>query len=719
VPRWFGSSAAAASLVVDGIAGVVAARIGTRPSLDELDAAVRGELAAGRVITLFDAVATPLPGGSTTGTMVDVEAASFVGYLVRTFGEQALRQFLAAYDPARRDHAAIAAYHQPLAALEEAWIGNLRQQRGNRAAFRLLFRQLAPLLRPYRKREVEVFAYMLFELVYGVVLALASKYLIDTVIPEGSTSKLAGFVALLLILFVLDGAVGLRRAYVSNWINTRVILELRVRIFAHLQRLPHGFYARARIGDLMARLSGDLALIDQALSQVAGVGVFMALRAIVAAVTLVVLSPILGGLVLVVVPVFAVVYLSLRSRLQKASYDLQKLEGEVAGAAHENLSAHAVIKAFGLERSTVSSYRGRMDRIFTVTMRLVFVGGLFETSIGLATTLGQLVVLGVGGYLVIDGGLSVGTLVAFIGLLPSLFSPIASLSNVGQTVEQASGALERVREVLDEPVTIADQAGAAELPPLSREIRLEQVTFGYEPNRPILRNLTMSIPAGAHVAIVGPSGCGKSSVINLLLRFFDPQEGRVLFDGQDVREVTLASLRGQAGIVFQDTFVFDTTVRENIAIGRDGARDEEVIAAAQAAELDEYIAALPAGYDTVLGERGVRMSGGQRQRLAIARALVRNPRILILDEATSALDAQTEAEVLATIERLARDRTTISITHRLSVAAAADHVLVMDRGRLVEEGTHHELLARGGLYRRLYDEQVGAGSSIENTVASS
>jgi ABC-type multidrug transport system fused ATPase/permease subunit len=218
---------------------------------------------------------------------------------------------------------------------------------------------------------------------------------------------------------------------------------------------------------------------------------------------------------------------------------------------------------------------------------------------------------------------------------------------------------------------------------------------------------------------VGPSGCGKSSVINLLLRFFDPQEGRVLFDGQDVREVTLASLRGQAGIVFQDTFVFDTTVRENIAIGRDGARDEEVIAAAQAAELDEYIAALPAGYDTVLGERGVRMSGGQRQRLAIARALVRNPRILILDEATSALDAQTEAEVLATIERLARDRTTISITHRLSVAAAADHVVVMDRGRLVEEGTHHELLARGGLYRRLYDEQVGAGSSIENAVASS
>jgi ABC-type multidrug transport system fused ATPase/permease subunit len=368
-----------------------------------------------------------------------------------------------------------------------------------------------------------------------------------------------------------------------------------------------------------------------------------------------------------------------------------------------------VVKAFGLERSAVSSYRALLDRILAVTMRLVLIGGLYETSIGLATTLGQLVVLGAGGYLVIEGHLSLGTLVAFLGLLPSLFTPIATLSTVGQTVEQASGALDRVDELLEEPATIGDSPGATVLPAVRQEIRLDDVEFGYEPGRPVLRGLTIAIPAGAHVAIVGPSGCGKSSIINLLLRFFDPQQGRVAFDGHDLRDVTLVSLRSQVGIVFQDTFVFDTTVRENIAVGRASATDAEVVAAARAADLDGYIGALPAGYDTVLGERGVRMSGGQRQRLAIARALIRNPRLLILDEATSALDAQTEAEVLATIDRLAKDRTTISITHRLMSAAKTDRVFVLDHGCLVEQWTHEELLAQQGLYRRLYDEQAFVG----------
>jgi ATP-binding cassette subfamily B protein len=260
--------------------------------------------------------------------------------------------------------------------------------------------------------------------------------------------------------------------------------------------------------------------------------------------------------------------------------------------------------------------------------------------------------------------------------------------------------------LLEAPISIADREGAVALPPLAREIRLENVSFGYAPQHPVVNSLTLTVPVGQHIALVGPSGSGKSTFVNLMLRFWDVSEGAILIDGRDVREVTLESLRGQIGLVFQETFIFDTTIRENIAIGRLGATDEEVAAAARAARLDSYIDSLPTGYDTVLGERGVRMSGGQRQRLAIARALVREPSILILDEATSSLDAQTEREILGTLASLPTGRTTISVTHRLPLAAMADRVYVLDQGRLVEQGRHAELMRAGGLYQRLYEEQT-------------
>jgi ABC-type multidrug transport system fused ATPase/permease subunit len=315
-------------------------------------------------------------------------------------------------------------------------------------------------------------------------------------------------------------------------------------------------------------------------------------------------------------------------------------------------------------------------------------------------------VLGIGGYVAMTGHLTVGTLLACIGLLAAVFAPIAALAGVSQTVQRASGGLDRLMEVLNEPVTIREHAAAIGLPQLQREIRFQSVTFGYGEDRPVLRELDLCIPAGRHVAIVGPSGSGKTTLANLLLRFWDPQQGRVMFDGLDVRDVSLASLRAQIGLVFQDSFVFDASVRDNIALSRPGATDAEVRAAATAARLDVYIDALPAGFDTLLGEQGVRMSGGQRQRLALARAVLRDPQVLILDEATSALDTWTEREVLDALRACAPGRTRISITHRLALAAAADHIVVLDDGRVVEQGTHGELVRAGGLYRRLHDEQV-------------
>ena len=412
-------------------------------------------------------------------------------------------------------------------------------------------------------------------------------------------------------------------------------------------------------------------------------------------------------LVLVVVPLFAISYFLLLSRFQSASLTVQTRYGEVLTATQENLSAHQVVKAFGLEQRAVATYRARLGSLFTSILHLVVIGSLFEASIGMAMTLGQLLVLGVGGYLVIQGELTLGTLVAFVGLMPSLFQPITQLATIGQTIQAATGAMERVLEVLNEPVEIEQLDEADEARPLSREIRFEGVSFAYDTDRTILNDLDVTIPAGQHTAIVGPSGSGKSTVVNLLLRFYDPEAGRILFDGRDIREYSLSSIRSQMGLVFQDTFIFDTSLRENIAIGRPDSSDAEVEAAARAARLDEYVASLPAGFDTMSGERGVRMSGGQRQRLAIARALLRDPSVLVLDEATSALDAQTENEILETLVGLAKGRTTISITHRLSLAATADRVIVLDQGRLQEEGTHDQLVRAGGLYQELYEEQTG------------
>jgi ABC-type multidrug transport system fused ATPase/permease subunit len=515
-----------------------------------------------------------------------------------------------------------------------------------------------------------------------------------------------GFVSGLLVLHVVDATVGMRRTYVTDLTFELVLMRLQERMFTHMQRLPHGFYVRAKVGDLMARLSGDLNTVRQAMSAVVGRGLYLALRALVAGIALLMLSPALGGLVLLVVPIFALVFAAGRRRTRSASGELQRLNGQTSAFEQEHLSAHAVVKAFGLEGHATGAYRARLLHVVQVSMRLTRAGALVEASASLGTNLAQLLVLGVGGYLVMIDQLTIGTLLAAVGLLAAVFAPIVALSGVGQTMQQASGAVERLVELLSEPLTVADRARARVLPQLGTAIRFERVTFGYDAHQPVLRELDLTIPAGTHVAIVGPSGSGKTTLTNLLLRFWDPHEGRVLFDDQDLRDVTLASLRAQVGLVFQDTFVFDASVRENIGLGRPGATGAEIHAAAEAAQLGDYIASLPNGYDALLGERGVKMSGGQRQRLALARALLRDPRVLILDEATSALDTRTERQILHVLDAVSPGRTRISITHRLALAATADRILVLDRGRVVEQGCHAELITAGGLYARLYAAQT-------------
>jgi ABC-type multidrug transport system fused ATPase/permease subunit len=708
VVRWFGPNAAA-SPFIEGIAGVVAAQADAN-TVDATHEWARSELQEQRPVSILPRVSSQ--GGGDADVGVDDRAAtSFIAFLIETFGAPALRQLFGSYDPERRDQAVLGAFHQSLGTLEASWLAWLRRRSEDGPSGATFIRNLVPLLRPYWKRELEVLGYMVIGLSYSLALPLASKYLVDTIIPSGNKRTLVLFIAALFAYYVLDSVISMRRLYVVTLVNRRVLMEFQERLFSHLLRLPQAFFARMKIGDLLSRISNDLEIVQQAMLQVTGVMPFLILRAIAAAVAVVALEPLLGASVLIVVPLFAISYLAVARRLGKAGYERQQRTGEIEAVIQENLSAHSLIAAYALEDRVIAALRSRLEALFKVFLRLVVLSGLFETSAILATMLGQLVVLGVGGYLAIEGQITVGTLLAYVGLLPSLFQPIAALADVAQGVQVASGAYDRVTELLSEPVTVSDKQQAVTLSPVSREIRFEHVTFGYEPGQTILRDIDLTIPSGGHIAIVGPSGSGKSTLVSLLVRFWDSTDGRILFDGHDLRDVTLASLRGQIGLVFQDTFIFNMSLRENIAIGRLGATDAEVAAAAGAAQLTDYVASLPAGYDTILGERGVRMSGGQRQRLAIARALLRDPRVLVLDEATSALDFRTEAEIWDTLRHVSRGRTTITITHRLAIAASADQIAVMEHGQLVELGPHDRLVKAGGLYQRLYEEQSGRGSA--------
>ncbi|MFN2545221.1 MAG: ATP-binding cassette domain-containing protein [Actinomycetota bacterium] len=683
----------------------------------------------------------PGPGAAAPSTPPAAAAAfaatSFVGSLLERHGGAAIRRVLEGFDPARRDRIVVEVFQQSLGSLEENWLKSLRAQ-PKAQTLRTFIQYMLPLFRPYWLRQIEVFVYMIIAAVFAVIsLPLASGAVIGALSPNsesghgqsgplgsilanvtdwlrrGNTqSKIFVFAGILLLVYGLQALISLRRWVASETVSQRLVISLQERLFGHLLRLPHSFYSQANVGDLMSRLTSDIMGVSTALTGILNHGMFLTISVATAAASVVTLNPRLGAMILVVAPLFFLTYKVLSGRIAKASYERMVQMGSAASVTEETLSAHSVIKAFGLEKRAQAAYAHQLGGIFKSALRMVRIQSIFEASSEIFITLGELLVLSYGGYLVLHGDLALAVLVAFVGIVPSLLLPIAGFSDIGEMVQTASGSLARVTELLDQPLPISDPPGAKPAPPLERELKFENVTFGYTPDKAILQDVDITIRSGENVAIVGASGSGKSTLVNLLLRFWDPWSGQVLFDGRDIREATLESVRGQIGMVFQETFAFNTTIRENIAIGRPDASDEEITGAARGAQIDEWIEQLPAGYETVLGERGVRMSGGQRQRLAIARVLLRNPRIMVLDEATSALDAETEAEILDTLQEVARGRTTLAITHRLSMAARADRVLVIDKGRVAEEGTHSELVAAGGLYQRLYESQVASATAL-------
>jgi ABC-type multidrug transport system fused ATPase/permease subunit len=568
-------------------------------------------------------------------------------------------------------------------------------------------------VRPYLGKQAEIVAYMLLGLAYNATFPLFTRTLLDDAIPAsaaaGDVTPVLRLLAAMGLAFAVSLLAQMRQAYLNSWIGSAVIADLRASLHARLQALPTAWHHRHDQGDVLARLFSDVVVVEEALTCTLRDGLMHVLTLAVSAAVMASISVPLTLVVLAAVPLVAFLYRRMAAGAQQRGLAVQEDTADLMGVAAENHLAQPVVKVFGLEAREAARFGRLSGRLFRSERRLSLYGGVFSVSVGSVMTVLRLAILGLGAWLIVEGRFTVGGLVALVALMGDVLGPVTALTGTGQRLQAATGSLARIDEVRCAPVEDAGvgAGAAATMPsgPVREGITFDHVDFAYDGGPPVVRDLTLTIPAGHRVAFVGPSGAGKSTILALLLRLHDPVRGAVRIDGTDLAAVPAGSMRRRMGVVLQDSFLFDTTIRANIALGRPGATDEQVLAAARAAGVDAFAPSLARGYDTVVGPRGARLSGGQRQRVALARALVRDPAILVLDEATAGLDPATERAVDDTITRLAPGRIVVTITHRLAATAGYDRIHVLHGGRIVEQGTHGQLLRAGGLYARLWAEQ--------------
>ena len=568
-----------------------------------------------------------------------------------------------------------------------------------------LYRRLLGYLRPYvwPRFTLAVICMVFYSSTNGVMPYLV-RSVFDDVFLQKKEWALRVLPVAIVTVFLFRAVMSFNQSYLMEWIGQHVIADIRSQLNAHFQHLSLSFYNRTPTGTLLSRMTNDVELMRSALTDaVASVMKDLTSLLVLLAVAFF-MDWTLALIAFVAFPLTVVPILRLSRRLRRVTRKGQVTLGNLATLLQETIQGNRVVKAFGMEDYEIRRFDAESERLVGLYMRAARIKAFTTPMMEVLASFGIAGVVWYGGSSVMAGGRTPGSFMAFLTAMLLLYDPFKGLTKTNNVVQQGLAGASRIFEMLDQASDVVERPTATALQGFREGVRFEDVTFRYEAE-PVLREVNLEIRRGEAVALVGRSGSGKSTLADLIPRFYDVTEGRITVDGRDVRDLALASLRAEIAIVTQFTFLFNDTVRTNIAYGDVGTSLERIEAAARAANAHDFICELPQGYDTVIGELGVKLSGGQRQRLAIARALLKNVPILILDEATSALDNESERLVQEAIERLMAGRTTLVIAHRLSTIRNADRIAVLDRGRIIEEGTHAELLSRNGEYRRLYDMQ--------------
>ncbi len=574
-------------------------------------------------------------------------------------------------------------------------------------SWRRTVRRLKTLVRlaaPYKGRTALALGSLLAASLAGLVPPYLAKLAIDDGIRGHDLHKLSWIVVAFLVAGALSLATSSAQTYFTGWTGERILADLRNRLFRHLQRLSLGFYERNRAGVIISRLTNDVDALDQLVTDGVTTLVQNTLILIGSAGILFWLDWRLALATLVVMPFMWAATALFRVRSSRAYRAVRERLGLVTASLAEDIAGIRVVQAYTRERRNERTFREVNERYRSANYQTVVTNGLYFPFVDFLAAAATAIVLGYGGHLYFQGDVTIGTLLAFMLYLSNFFDPVQQLSQLYNTFLAAVAALDKIMDVLDEEPQVRDRPEAKPLPRVEGHVEFDDVHFAYREGLEVLHGIDLDVPAGTTVALVGHTGAGKSTIAKLLARFYDPTDGRITIDGHDLRDVTQESLRRQLGIVPQEGFLFAGTVTENIAFGRPDAAHEEVVAAAQAVGAHEFVMRLENGYETELQERGSRLSLGQRQLVAFARALLADPRILILDEATSSVDIGTERKIEEALRTLLAGRTAFIVAHRLSTIRDADLIVVLEHGRVIEQGNHAELMARRGLYTSLYGD---------------